>query len=430
MSKRHAAVAVGVLAAGALVALRLPSPARVPRGAAGAPGGPASSVAARAALGRKIFFDPGLSEPPGTSCASCHDPAHGYAGNNGSTSGVARGSRPGHFARRNTPSVLYLRFVRRFHYHWEEDAPLPDAFGGFFWDGRSDSLAALVEQPLTNPDEMNVRDRAGLLQKLRAAPYANQLRAELGPAALDTPERAIAALGAAIEMFLLSDEMTPFSSRYDDYLRGRASLTPLELHGMAVFRDPEKGNCASCHKLVPSSPDPARSLFTDFGYEALAAPRNSKIPANQDPGTVDLGLCGRNDPRSHTNDPRLCGSFRTPSLRNVAVRQSYLHNGVFSRLRDVVAFYATRGTDPKRWYPRGLQYDDLPENYHSFVNERLAPYDRHEGQRPRLDDRDIDAIVAFLGSLTDAPFRPADNAADRKSTISLRRSESRDLPAR
>src|ERR1700722_1023144 len=108
----------------------------------------------RAALGRKIFFDGTLSDPPGTSCASCHDPAHGFAGNNGSVLGVAQGSRPKHFARRSTPSVLYLRFVPRFHFHWEEDVDLPDGVGGFFWDGRTDSLAALAAQPLLNPDEM------------------------------------------------------------------------------------------------------------------------------------------------------------------------------------------------------------------------------------------------------------------------------------
>jgi cytochrome c peroxidase len=436
MSKRWVGAGLGALlvgfSIGATLTLHLtrrPPGRKLAAAASPAAGGlTVGGRAARATLGRKIFFDPSLSEPPGTSCASCHDPAHGYAGNNGSTNGVARGSRPGHFARRNTPSVLYLRFVRRFHYHWEEDAPLPDAFGGFFWDGRSDSIAALVEQPLTNPDEMNVRDRKQLSQKLRAAPYADELRHEFGPSVLDDPDRSLAALGQAIELFLTSDEMTPFSSRYDDFIRGRASLTPLERRGLALFRDPEKGNCASCHRFDPSSRDPARSLFTDHGYELLAAPRNSRIPANRDPRIVDLGLCERNDARSHTNDPRLCGSFRTPSLRNVAVRENYLHNGVFSRLGDVVAFYATRGTDPKRWYPRGIKYDDVPEKYRKFINERLVPYDRQLGQPPRLDDREIDAIVAFLDTLTDAPFRSADGAADgvtdRKSTISLRRSES------
>src|SRR5580704_2982478 len=101
---------------------------------------------ARVALGRQMFFDQTLSDPPGTSCASCHDPAHAFAGNNGSLNGVARGSRPGHFARRNTPSVLYLKYVPRFHFHWEEDVDVPDGVGGFFWDGRVDSIASLVRQ--------------------------------------------------------------------------------------------------------------------------------------------------------------------------------------------------------------------------------------------------------------------------------------------
>ncbi len=70
-----------------------------------------------AAIGKRIFFDASLSEPAGTSCASCHDAAHAYAGNHGSAIGVARGRAPDHFARRNTPSVLYLGLIHRFHFH-------------------------------------------------------------------------------------------------------------------------------------------------------------------------------------------------------------------------------------------------------------------------------------------------------------------------
>src|SRR5215469_2538780 len=76
----------------------------------------------RIALGRAIFFDPALSEPPGTSCASCHTPEKAFSGNHGSSIGVARGSRPDHFARRNTPSLLYLRYVPRFHFYADDDA--------------------------------------------------------------------------------------------------------------------------------------------------------------------------------------------------------------------------------------------------------------------------------------------------------------------
>jgi cytochrome c peroxidase len=356
------------------------------------------------ALGHAIFFDTALSEPPGTSCASCHDPARAFAGNHGSTRGVALGSRPGHFAQRNTPSVLYLKFVRRLHPHWEEDAPLVDIFGGFFWDGRVDSLSELVKQPLLNPDEMNGGSPARLRDKMRSAAYAADLRGEFGDA-VDEPNAALAAMGDAVRAYLLSPEMSPFSSKYDDYIRGRAAFTPLEARGLALFKDSAKGGCAGCHKLNDNLAIPERSLFTDYGYDAAAPPRNPRLSANRDPGHFDLGLCKRPDTHYHTDDRQFCGTFRTPSLRNVAVRPAFMHNGVFSRLRDVVAFYATRATDPGRWYKSGVTFDDVPKEYRQNVNVEKAPYNRHIGQRPALDEAEIDAIVAFLGTLTDAQYR-------------------------
>ena len=353
----------------------------------------------RVALGRRIFFDPLLSVPPGTSCATCHDPAHGYAGNGGSPIGVSQGSRPDHFARRNTPSVLYLRFVRRFHVRWEEDADLPEAFGGFFWDGRADSLVTLVQQPLLNPDEMANPDMRAIAAHLESSAYAEDLRREFD-GVFDTPEKAVEALGACIEAFLTSPEMSPFSSKYDDYVRRRSELTPLEAKGLALFKDHSKGACSSCHKMDDRSPMPERSLFTDFGYDAVAPPRNGKLAGNADPRRFDLGLCERHDVKFHTDDNHYCASFRTPSLRNVALRTSFMHNGVFASLHEVVAFYATRATDPKRWY-QGGSFDDLPKRYWKNVNVNPAPYARQEGEAPALDDGDVDALVAFLETLTD-----------------------------
>jgi cytochrome c peroxidase len=357
----------------------------------------------RVALGRTIFFDASLSDPPGTSCASCHDPAHGFAGNHGSVVGVARGSRADHFARRNTPSVLYLRFVPRFHFHWEEDVDLPDATGGFFWDGRSDSLASLVQQPLFNANEMNARDASQVREKVASGPYAGEFRAAFA-GALDDADATLSALGKAVEAFLQSDEMAPFSSKYDDYLRGRASLSPLETAGLKLFKDRAKGACDACHKLSDGSPKPERSLFTDYGFEAVGVPRNALLANSHDPTSFDLGICERRD-HPHMEEERLCGAFRTPSLRNVAVRPSFMHNGAFSSLRDVVAFYATRGTATARWYRSGVAFDDLPKKYRENVNVARVPYDRRAGEAPRLDDAEIDAIVAFLQTLTDAQYR-------------------------
>ena len=132
------------------------------------------------ALGKKIFFDARLSEPAGTSCASCHDPARAFSGGHGSRLGVPLGSRAGHFARRSTPSVLYLRYVPAFHYFEDDEAPAPEPRGGFFWDGRADSLAELVRQPLFNPDEMNAGSPRRSPRRSRAAPYANEFPAAIG----------------------------------------------------------------------------------------------------------------------------------------------------------------------------------------------------------------------------------------------------------
>jgi cytochrome c peroxidase len=84
-----------------------------------------------------------------------------------------------------------------------------------------------------------------------------------------------------------------------------------------------------------------------------------------------------------------------------------MHNGAFSKLRDVVAFYNTRGTTPSRWYTRGDKFDDVPAKYQDNVNVMSLPYNQAKGEKPPMDDEDIDAIVAFLETLTDEPYRSA-----------------------
>jgi cytochrome c peroxidase len=364
------------------------------------PSSPPPTAAQLVDLGRAIFFDPGLSAPPGTSCASCHDPDRAFCGSNGSKTGLPRGSRPGHFARRTSPSLLYLRYVPRFRFYQEGDDPQSEPFGGLFWDGRADTITELARQPLLNPDEMNNRDGRGVAARIERSPYAAAFRRAFGPALRD-PDATLIAVGRALEAFLTTDGMAPFSSRYDDFVRGRAQLSALEREGLRLFKDPAKGNCAACHRLEDGARDPARSLFTDYGYEAVAVPRNYGAPL---PARPDLGLCERTDPNAPTNDPMYCINFRTPSLRNVAVRDAFMHNGSLASLRDVVAFYATRATSPRRWYRSGVKFEGVPRKYRAQVNTSSPPYDRREGDPPALDDHEIDAVVAFLRALTDAKY--------------------------
>jgi cytochrome c peroxidase len=360
---------------------------------------------AREKVGESIFFDAALSDPPGTSCASCHDPAMAFSGNNGSPSGVARGSRPGHFARRNAPSVMYMKYVPPFHFALEDDDDVEESpFGGLTWSGRADSVAEFARLPLFDADEMNNQSEAEIAGKLRAAPYAADLEREY-PGALETPASAMKALGEALQAFLTSETMSPFTSKFDDFLRGKAQLSALEMKGMKAFQNREKGACQHCHQMYGSWNRPEGSLFTSYAYDAVGAPRNRAVAANADPKRYDLGLCERTQKKVPSSDPKWCGSFRIPSLRNVAVRQRFMHNGVFSKLRDVVAFYATRSTNPDLWYPHGAKFDDVPAQYRANVNTLVLPYNRHEGDPPAMDDADVDAIVAFLETLTDAPYR-------------------------
>lgn len=262
---------------------------------------------------------------------------------------------------------------------------------------------------------MGNRSPRALLRKVAGTDLGEALARQFGAGAVRDPERMISALGQALEAYFRSDEMAPFSSRFDAFLRHRAPLSPAEMRGLALFRNPDKGNCAACHTMVESSSRPERSLFTDFGYDAIAAPRNPLLPANRDPRHFDLGLCRTARALKWPEPDQWCGYFRTAGLRNVAVRQTFMHNGVFRTLRDAVAFYATRSTDPAQWYPGGRRFDDVPARHQGNVNVNAVPMNRRQGTAPALTDDEIDDIVAFLRTLTDARYvaRMPDPAADK-----------------
>jgi cytochrome c peroxidase len=368
-------------------------------------------------LGKRIFEDRDLSEPAGVACASCHDRKRAYQGDNRSPiRGVAVGSRSGAYGNRKPPTIMYMSFSPDFGFAKvaEGGKEKLEARGGQFWDGRAANLAAQPSVPLTNPLEMNNPSVEAVAEKVKAASYAPMMTAVFGPDALADPKAAFERVTQALSAYESSELLAPFSSRFDDHLRGAEPLTPQEARGLALFIDPQRGNCVACHAAKPASKDPADWLFTDFGYVALGVPRNPAIPANADPASFDLGLCKRPGldavlPPS-VAPAYLCGAFKTPTLRNVAVRAPYFHNGAIATLRDAVAFHATRDADPKRWYPalqtgEANRFNDLPSADKANVVVGAAPFDRQPGQTPRLDDSDIDALVAFLNTLTDKGMR-------------------------
>lgn len=370
----------------------------------GTPPGPVLS--SRARLGQQIFNDANLSEPRGTACVACHQANQGFAGNNGSRIGVAQGSIRGALGLRNAMTNSYAGTIAPLTFVTTDGET--EALGGHFWDGRADTLALQALGPFLNPLEMNNPTRQAVVDKVMTSPYAALFRAEFGANVFSNTDNAFTQIGVAIEAFERA-ALQPFSSKYDAMLRGQTTFTAAESRGMALFQDPNRANCAGCHLMNTASRKPEDSLFSEFTYYATGVPRNTAIPRNANPGFFDLGLCGpeRTAPKLPDTVPagvtidHFCGMFRMPTLRNVAERPAYMHNGFFTNLSDVVRFYSTRNSNPQRWYgPTGLP-NDLPAQYRANLEVTKAPFNRTAAQGPVLTEPEINDVVAFLRTLSD-----------------------------
>jgi cytochrome c peroxidase len=98
--------------------------------------------------------------------------------------------------------------------------------------------------------------------------------------------------------------------------------------------------------------------------------------------------------------------FKTPSLRNVAIRSVFFHNGRFHTLKESLDFYVRRDTDPKLWYPAPgpgelEKFNDLPEKLRVYVDVTEEPFTRQAGGTPAWSESEIDDVIAFLNTLTD-----------------------------
>jgi cytochrome c peroxidase len=361
-----------------------------------------------AKLGKKLFFDPHLSASGKLSCASCHDPAHAYGPPDGAdvrTGGVAMNKLGG----RAVPSLRYKTYTPMYSEHYYigrgEDMEDEGPTGGFTADGRVNSLAEQAAIPLLDPNEMANESREAVVVRVSSASCADRFREVFGKDVFAQPAVAFQDATRALQAFQDEDpSFHPYSSKYDRYLRHEAKLTPQEEHGLLMFNRKDKGNCAQCHISWPGA-NGRPPQFTDFGLVAVGVPRNTKLPQNADASFFDMGLCGpaRKDQASRSD---LCGRFKTPTLRNVAIRQDFFHNGIYHTLDDVMHFYVERDTDPGHWYPthdgKVEKFNDLPIALRSNVDTRTAPMDRKPGDKPALTAGEIADVEAFLKTLTDA----------------------------
>jgi len=399
---------------------------------------PVEPFSAMAKLGHDIFLDTSLSSSGKIACASCHSPDHAYGPpNEGPVMlGGPELKLPGV---RAVPSLTYLE--RQLDFSIGPDDPLNENVnlaqqaevgktadrvqktatqaaqsaanivpqGGLFWDGRADTLQIQASGPLLDPREMDGGSIEIIAEKLRNAPYAKKFAALFGERVFKDPRLLVAEATFAVSRYQIEEPgFHPYTSKYDYWLEGRARMSEVELRGLRLFNDPEKANCAGCHSSQPSREGfPPR--FTDTQYEALGAPRNSALADTRDPGYFDLGVCGpiRKDIADQT---QFCGMFKTPSLRNTAVRRAFFHNGVFHTLQEVMDFYNFRDTHPEKVYPVGAdgkvqKYNDIPVQYHANVDVSDPPFNRHPGETLAMTAQDEADIIAFLKTLNDG-YKP------------------------
>ena len=334
---------------------------------------------AREKLGKRLFFDPALSSPAGQSCASCHAPQSGFADPRGAP--VSEGIHAGRFTRRNAPSIKYLAATPALHFDKKEETYI----GGLFYDGRANDFTVQIEGPLFSPIEMANTDKHELIERLRRTSYLDAFRQIYGDNAFADTDTGFAQLGDALGAYEKSSELNPFTSKYDQYLAGKVKLTAAEQRGLKLFADEKKGNCAACHPHKPGA-DGRPPLFTDFTYDNLGVPKNTKSPFLTQPkqfnaaglDDIDRGL------GETVKQPSQNGKFKVTTLRNIDRTAPYMHNGVFTTLKQVVDFYNTRDVDPK-WAP--------PEVKENVNKEELGDL--------KLSENEVDDIVAFLKTLTD-----------------------------
>lgn len=333
----------------------------------------------KAELGRKIFFDSTLSQPTGQSCASCHSPSAGFAAPAGiMTAGIAHGADATKFAKRNSPSIAYAQFSPALRF----DAAAGTWVGGQFLDHRSATLTEQALQPFVSAAEMGNATAGAVVTKVQSRPYAAEFTEIFGATAFSDNAAAYRRIGEAIAEFERGENFNRFSSKFDAFRRGKANLTEKELLGLSLFTG--KAKCAACHPSDGKSP-----LFTDFTNDNIGVPKNPANPfytqsaaINPDGvNFIDRGL------GATLGDTAFDGRFKVPSLRNAAVTAPYMHNGVFTSLRQVVQFYnsACAAGNPDGWA--------APEIADTRNCSELGDLS--------LTDGEIDAIVSFLEALTD-----------------------------
>lgn len=409
--------------------------------------------------GKAIFHDKTLSEPAGMACVTCHDPEAGFSYPISAINqfyGTVPGVNPRRFGDRRPPSAAYAPYGIAGTPHYDADAIA--YVGGIFWDGRAGDAVTQAKAPFLNKVEMNNSSKRAVIDKIRKSSSGQAMIDAYGKDLFSKPpEKVYELVARAIVAYEKSEEVSPFTSKYDAYLEGKAELTSEELLGLRLATGTMNGrpdglpfrksaHCADCHGLSDDWRK-SRDLWTNGCYANLGVPRNRWSPAAP---KEDLGLGGVLYPilglspgGAEMRDPfAINGTFKAPTLRNVDKRpypgfvKAYMHNGALKSLREVVHFYNTRNlttvpgevidfTEPDPYAnlkgtpiwarpeylsgwtlvnPTGKAVGINGANMGAGANNLLDP-DAQQIGNLMLSDFQEQAIVAFLKTLTDGYYK-------------------------
>ena len=428
------------------------------------------------ALGKALFFDTNLSVNGTQSCATCHAPETGFTGSDAQVNAggaVYQGALPNHFGNRKPPASAYAGDSPELYY----DAEKSGWFGGMFWDGRAtgstlhDPLAEQAQGPYLNPLEQALPNAQVLCVKVKQADYARLFEEVWGAGSLNCAKAAAGVyerIGRSVAAYERSAEVNPYTSKFDQFwdnanaagkdvtkikcgTGGMGSgggmggggmgamgcpgggsdpnrwtafrnlgLSDSELQGLAVFNDPNRANCASCHSLEPGAD--GYPLFTDFGYDNIGVPKNPANPFYGMPSAwnpdgenwVDVGLGGYLKSAGQPAEvyELEMGKFKVPTLRNVDLRPSpdfvkaYGHNGYFKSLEEIVFFYHWRAMmDIGGCMGGGMGGGGMGGGCSGMADMFPAPeVDQNRSQMGMFPRPQVDNIVAFLKTLSDGYF--------------------------
>jgi cytochrome c peroxidase len=435
-----------------------------------------SSMDAIQTLGKLELFDRSLSVHKNEACSTCHTPSTGYTGASqilNETTVSYPGSVMGRFSGRKPQSYNYATLAPVLHFNRTQQ----DFYGGNFWDMRATGSrlqspsAEQAQGPPTNPVEMGLPDSACVAFRITKGRYeplfvkvwgstiesiqfpANAEKVCSTPAgaggvgpqlSLSTEDRTRAntvydQFGLSIAAYEGSSTVNAFSSKFDAFLAGNATLSSQEMHGYQLFNG--QGKCNTCHLsgnangATGGAAADAAPLFTDFTSSNLGLPKNTSIPfyfenkpdqfgfvANpMGLAFVDLGvgafLSGAQgspvpDAEWMQLAPKFDGKMQVPTVRNVDQRpfagfvKDYMHNGYLKSLKEVVHFYNTRDSQCATPNDPNAKKTCWP------APEVSANEDTTVGNLG-LSDQDENDIVAFMQTLTDG-FTTSNSEATAK----------------